>query len=219
MQGMCMILVCLHDNKPLLQKWAPVKHPAVVQPITSDRPMERLVIDLVDLRSYKRDNEGYQWVLTMIDAFTSYPWGIPLRSKHANEVLPQLLALYKEFGPPAICHSDNGGEFVANIITDINKQLGVRIAHGGPYRPQCQGRVERWNQTLETQLGKRMTENNTSRWIDLLDDVVLSYRITRHPITNCTPFQAMFNRKPDLLYNLPSMPKTEGTIINTIKPI
>lgn len=66
-------------------------------------------------------------------------------------------------------------------MNQICKTLCVEIVHGRPYHPQSQGKDERFNQTLEIQLGKWMTENKTNRWIDVLNTIVLCDNTTGTP--------------------------------------
>ncbi len=37
--------------------------------------------DLIDLRSHSKDNGGYKYVLMVIDVFSKYGWGAPLKFK------------------------------------------------------------------------------------------------------------------------------------------
>ena len=43
-----------------------------------------------------------------------------------------------------------------------------------------------------------MSEANTRRWIDLLEQVITAYNHTRHSTTNRTPFEVMWGRKPSI---------------------
>ena len=74
--------------------------------------------------------------------------------------------LFEEYGSPQILASDNGGEFTGEIIVELKKILGIETAHGRPYHPQTQGKVERFNQTLENELTKCLSEVKEKRWID-----------------------------------------------------
>ncbi|CAG8459887.1 5633_t:CDS:1, partial [Dentiscutata heterogama] len=57
--------------------------------------------------------------------------------------------------PPTILQSDNGKEFVAQVIKELMALWpSVKIINGRPRHPQSQGLVERANGILEQKLGK-----------------------------------------------------------------
>jgi len=63
-------------------------------------------------------------------------------------------------GCPAILQSDNGREFVNQVITEIMSMWpAAKLVHGRPRHPQSQGSVERGNQDIENMLAKYMREN------------------------------------------------------------
>jgi hypothetical protein len=47
-----------------------------------------------------------------------------------------------------------------------------------------------------------MCERKTNRWIDLLDEALFSYRVTKG-VTNRTPFQIFYTREPNFIFTLP----------------
>ena len=97
-----------------------------------------------------------------------------------------------QFGVPKILHSDNGGEFVNEIINELSRVFGFRLAHGKAYNPREQGKVERMNRTLSVSLSKLMYSRQTRRWIDLIDECCYSYRITKCTATGKTPIEVVF---------------------------
>lgn len=182
---------------------APIHKPATVIPIIEDHPMDRLVIDCIDMRTYTEENDDLAWILTCVDVFTLFAWAFTMSSKEANSICKGLTIVINNWGPPKILHSDNGGEFVNEAVQMICDKFNIKVKHGGPYHPQSQGRVERFNQTVEHQLAKAMHEKKTERWIDLLDDVVRQYNITVHSTTEATPFEAMYGgRRPEGFYKI-----------------
>ena len=58
----------------------------------------------------------------------------------------ELIKLYTEWGFPMIHHTDNGNEFIAEIVQEILDQHPmVCSVTGQPRNPQEQGSVERQN--------------------------------------------------------------------------
>ena len=69
--------------------------------------------------------------------------------------------IFAYLGTPRILHSDNGREFVNEIVHDLVKHWPgkVTIVSGGPRNPKCQGFVEQGNYTVEKLLMARFHEH------------------------------------------------------------
>jgi len=80
------------------------------------------------------------WVLIVVDHFTKFLVATACMSKESKNVVDFLETLYRNYGSPERILSDNGGEFVSDIIEQLQKRNNVRISHGMPYRPQTQGK-------------------------------------------------------------------------------
>ena len=86
----------------------------------------------------------------------------PLSRKSAAEVALNLQNhVFCYFGTPKILHSDNGREFVNDVVHSLVKEWPgeVTIVNGRPRNPRCQGLVEQGNGTVEKLLGVRLLED------------------------------------------------------------
>ncbi|CAF1326105.1 unnamed protein product [Didymodactylos carnosus] len=108
----------------------------------------RVQMDLIDMHS--APDREFKWILHVKDHFTKSSWAYPLQTKEAAPVVLKLLDQFYSFGPPRILQSDNGKEFVAQVIKDLrNTWKDLVITNGRPCHPQTQGLVERANHTLQ----------------------------------------------------------------------
>ena len=148
----------------------------------------RWQMDLIDMgERFQHDNLGYRYVLTVIDTFTKYAWAVPLKTKDAAGIVEAMEGLFAEEGPPAVLQSDNGTEFKNAEMAALAEEHGVRQVFGAPYRPQSQGCVERFNQTLKRFLWGHMTRYNTNVWADVLPLLVDNYNHVIHDSTGIAP--------------------------------
>ncbi|CAF0800118.1 unnamed protein product [Didymodactylos carnosus] len=178
----------------------PVKQHVVSKSIVSLGVMTRLQIDLINMRSHPdviTIDIVYNWILHCIDNFSKFSWAFALRNKTAVEVASKLRELFFVFGPPRLLHSDNGKEFVANVIIEL-KQLFPEMCfvRGRPRRPQSQDCVERANGVLTVALGKWMSTNNSDRWSEGLLPVVYGINTRISSATKTTPFEVVFGQPP-----------------------
>ncbi|CAF1564081.1 unnamed protein product [Didymodactylos carnosus] len=178
----------------------PIKHPVVSKPIISLGVMTRLQIDLIDMRT-RPDvisiDVSYLWILNCIGHFSKFSWSYPLQSKSAVEVAQKLRALFFVFGPPRLLHSDNGAEFVANVIVELKVLFpDMCFVRGRPRHPQSQGCVERANGVLTVALGKWLVDNNSSHRSGGLLPVVYRINTRVAAATKCTPYEVMFGQRP-----------------------
>ena len=58
---------------------------------------EQIQIDLIDMRKFSVRNEGYGWIIAMIDIFSRYAFTIAVKSKSGKDVLNGFVKLMKEF--------------------------------------------------------------------------------------------------------------------------
>ena len=66
--------------------------------------------DLVDLSFWQDNNDGYKFLLTVVDVLSKYAWAKKLKNKSADEVVKAFEELFKEAIPKKIW-TDQGSEF------------------------------------------------------------------------------------------------------------
>ncbi len=173
----------------------PLKVKETQKHITASRPMERLMIDLIDIKIYKSSNSGYAWILTIIDVYSKFGWAFPLKAKSGMDVSSTLSSLFFMLGPPQIFQSDNGEEFINKEMDALIKEFDISFLHSRPRHPQTQGQVERFNQTLTRSLQKFIYEESEGHiegdkvWTKYLSRVVYMYNLAKHSATRKTPFK------------------------------
>ena len=64
----------------------PLKDRDIVRNITASFNWERIQIDLIDLRKYSDVNDGYCWILHVLDVYSKFSFVFPMMQKSAVEV-------------------------------------------------------------------------------------------------------------------------------------
>lgn len=172
----------------------PLKRTSPIIPIISDHPWQLVQMDCIDLRNYAADNDGYGWILNILDCYSKFLLPVALKNKTALAVKNALHhQIYRE-GCPAVIQTDNGREFNNEMLNNFLSEKCIRYKRGRPRHPQNQGQVERANQTLVTKLAKCLSNETRKRWIDVIDEITFKYNSTWHRAINKSPFEAFRNR-------------------------
>ena len=156
----------------------------------ADLPLDLWQLDLIELPVSR---QGYRYGLVIIDLFTSYVITRPLKSKTAEEVAHQLLTIFGDWGPPKAIQSDQGKEFVNQVLEALLQITGVKFQLSSPYHHESNGRVERLNQTIARSL-KKMLKGNLTNWDTILPLATHYYNISVRTLTKSSPYSLMFTR-------------------------
>ena len=88
--------------------------------------------DLMDIRSIKSYNNGYSYILTVIDVISKYAWAEPIKDKTWRNVADAFARiLSRSNGRKPIClQIDKGKEFVGDVMqTNLSKHgIAYRVA-------------------------------------------------------------------------------------------
>lgn len=76
----------------------------------------------------------------------------PLRSIQVKHIVKCLIDLISRVGVPAEIITDQGSNFMANVMKSLYKQLGIKGIRTTPFHSQTDGLVERFNGTLKNML-------------------------------------------------------------------
>lgn len=144
-------------------------------------PKEQLDIDLADMQSLAKDNDGIKYLLVAVDVFSRLAWVVPLKDKSGKEVEKGLSNILDNISPRKI-RSDAGSEFKNKWISKLLKSKD--IYHHVTMNEVKANYVERFNKTLKTMIYRYLAKHRTRRYIDVLSDLVTSYNATPHKSLN-----------------------------------
>ncbi|XP_071054394.1 KRAB-A domain-containing protein 2-like [Onthophagus taurus] len=162
----------------------------VVKPIISTGFNKRGQIDLIDMQT--EPDGPYKFIMNYQDHLTKFVFLKPLKTKKAEEVAYNLMDIFGIVGAPCLLHSDNGREFVNQVITSLADMFQAKIIHGKPRHSQSQGSIEKANQDVRDILITWMQENETTKWAEGLRFVQLKKNRSFHRGIQRTPYEAMF---------------------------
>jgi len=174
-------------------------------------------MDAIDMRKFTAENDGYNWILNIVDVYSKFMFAFALKTKSAEEVRNCLRSLIMSEGAMAILQTDdNSREFRNNKIAELCDEFHIRYVYGRPRHPQNQGQAERANQTLVRALAKALFGESKRCWVPCLPRIVFEYNTCWHRAINCTPMELFKGRTglnvvavTDCLENVPSGDSSE----------
>ena len=148
-------------------------------------------VDITDYPKYYKQNSGNRYILTCIEINTKKAYAIPLKNKTKNSVLDGVKNIVIQIGEDKhklnVIQSDLGNEFNNKEMKSYLDSIWVeqRFCNVGDKR--CMSVVERFNKTIRTLITKYMVANNTTRWVDNLQNFIDNYNNTYHSSIHMKP--------------------------------
>lgn len=151
--------------------------------------------------------EGYKYVLVAVEAFSGWPFAIPLKTKESREIAQALIRdVFSVFGSPLALLSDQERCFTSQLLRDICTIYGIKTSNISIAHPAANGKAEKWIRTLKEHIAM-MIENDRANWPHTLPLICQAYRNMPHTSTKFSPYQVIFGshmRSPlDLQRGLP----------------
>jgi len=157
-----------------------------------ETPFERVVVDLIGEIKPKTDR-GHKWILTVIDYATRYPEAVALKDISTETVAEALVEIYSRVGIPKEVLSDQGTQFVSNVMKEVSRLLSVRQLVTSPYHPICNGLVEKFNGTLKAML-KKVSSEKLQEWDRYIAPLLFAYRGVKQESLGFSPFELLYGR-------------------------
>jgi len=89
-------------------------------------PMERVNVD--SMGHFKEDERGNRYLIAIIDCFTRWIGLYAVRDVTAECAVDALIEHFGIFGCPAQLVSDNGSQYVNNLIKEFTKLIGTSMS-------------------------------------------------------------------------------------------
>lgn len=124
------------SSKAPLKPFAPVR-----------KVWELIAMDIVGPITESRN--GYNYILVLSDYASRYVMTFPMAGQTAQTVANILVnGVISRYGAPNHILTDQGSNFLSQLVQDICKLFKVKQMNTTAYHPQTDGLVERFNRTL-----------------------------------------------------------------------
>jgi transposase InsO family protein len=179
-------------------------------------PKENFQADLTFMEQFSKYNGGYKYILLVIDVFSRYVWGVPLKTKNVEEATEAFKSLPFK---PRLLVSDNGSEFIGEEFQDMLDKKGIVHYTTVKGDHNALGIIDRMTRTLKQLLYKNFIANNNVKWEPILQKVIDTYNNTPHSgIYDYTPNEAFNDKNVErILFAINSQYKGTNSKVNEVK--
>lgn len=160
--------------------------------------------DLVDVVKYANENDGYKYLLTVIDNLSKFAWVVPLKNKTGEEVTKALASIFRQGRIPKKLHVDMGSEFYNSKCEALLKKYHVHLY--STYSHKKASIIERWNRTIKNMTWKKFSLRGSYKWIDIIQDLVTKYNNTKHRTTGMKPVDVNVDNQWEIRSKLQQLP-------------
>ena len=134
--------------------------------------------DLASMTDYEKSNDGYKYLLVVIDVFSRYGWIEPLKNKSASAIVSAFQKILKEGRIPRHLRTDGATDFTSKPFQNLMKENDIN--HFTMHNEKQANYVERFIKTIKNKIKRYISEKRTERYKDILQPMVDSYNKTWH---------------------------------------
>ena len=164
--------------------------------------------DLVELSSISRDNDGFRYLLICVDVLSKYARVVMIKTKTASVVTAAFATMLKDC-KPRLLQTDKGTEFLNSTFQQLLKDDDIKHYTTENDYVKC-AVVERWHRTILTKLYRYFTFTSTTRYVDVIQDLVQSYNDTVHSTIKVALTSVNEHNESDIRRRLYSKPITKA---------
>ena len=151
--------------------------------------------------------------MNVIDCFSKFAWAYPLKTKETKPICEILCKLFYKEGIPLIMQSDNGGEFVSNIIKDVMPKIGIKLINGHLIHQLLKDKLRnsiKLSSLFKKKIQIELSIGNNSRvenWSEeLVPEIMSTYIHRKHRSLSRTPWEVYYSRSaPHSRYSTPQL--------------
>ena len=133
---------------PFCQKQNYRKNDTITKPFTVATTAAMQLLNIDTIGPLPADEDGFQYILVVIDCFSRWVMCYPTRSTEAEECAWILLQHFGIFGIPKELKSDKGSQFVNSVISDLTRVLKLPHQTTIAYSKEQNAIVERANKEV-----------------------------------------------------------------------
>ena len=192
-------------NCPCCQKMSQIKVPIVTHPFVTSTyiPFERINVDSIG--PLPKDDYGNEYVIVIRDTFTRMVGLYTAPSTEAKPAARALLQYVGLFGCPSQILSDNGSQYVNELITELIKMMGSEHMLTLRYSKEENAIVERANKEVLRHLRNLLFDREIKQiWSDVLP--LVQRIMNAEPIEHlgASPAQLVFGNSVNLDRSAPT---------------
>jgi len=165
--------------------------PLIPLPLVTE-PFSRIAIDIVGPLPVC-PKSGNRFILTILDLATHYPEAIPLPDHTAQRVATALAGVFSRFGFPNECLSDQGTDFMSQLMQIFMQDFKITQIRCSAWHPQSNGSCERFHGTLKSMI-RSLTAAFKDAWDECLPWILFAYREIPMETLGFSPFEMLFGR-------------------------
>jgi hypothetical protein len=184
-----------HAHKPETEEWLrrertytlhkPARKRYNTRPYKTAGIDQQWQADLVEMIPYHRYNNGYKYMLTVIDLFSRYAWALPIKDKTGKILAAAFKKIFAEGRKPQRLQTDAGREFDNRHVQHLLNIENIRFfTVNSQFKAAV---VERFNRTLKARMWRYFTRQGNYQWIKVLPSLVTSYNSSVHRSIGMTP--------------------------------
>ncbi|RWS23791.1 pol polyprotein-like protein [Leptotrombidium deliense] len=173
--------------------------------LKASRPFERFHIDICG--PFVKTENKKKYIVCAIDQFSKFIEMKAIKNQNSYTIAKFIKNnIICRYGPPRFILSDRGAVFLSNIVKsviDLYPPTEQQFTSG--FHPQCNANVERVQGTIKNIL-KPYVNIKENDWDLYLPHCQLAYNTKIHETTKYSPFELLFNFKPDSVFDIENNP-------------
>ena len=185
--------------------------------IYANLPGEHMAVDLAG--PFPVESEGNRFLLVLVDVCTRFVFFRPIPNKETLTIARTLYDIFTTIGFPRVLQSDNGKEFVSQIMDVMATEMGMQHRLVTPYHPRGNGVAENHVKTACNIIRKEVEDRKES-WARHVPNAQMAMNTRMVALHNSSPFSLFFARRFDGITQLSDatgVPATEEDLLKRLE--
>ena len=156
--------------------------------------------DLASFISFSDENDGYKYLLCVIDIFSRFAWIEVMKDKKADSIVSAFNKILRNGRKPKRLRTDAATDFTSKHFQANLKNKN--IIHFTTHSEKQANFVERFIQTIKSKIFRYVVEKNNPRYIDIIPKMVHSYNRTWHSGIQSEPINVTTQNEKELWWQM-----------------